>query len=129
MPIAKLGTFLIGEYSEAVVTMSFYQVGELLQDVAIEKSKIYITSLMNIRLDYADLQGDSKLKKIDLNDVCSGNIIVVKTGKKAPIDGIIIEERSSLNITALTDESLPRDVIIGDEVSCTLSGRLILHSA
>ncbi len=55
MPIAKLGTFLIGEYSEAVVTMSFYQVGELLQDVAIEKSKIYITSLMNIRLDYADL--------------------------------------------------------------------------
>ena len=116
MAIATVGALAIGEYQEAVAVMLFYQVGELFQDIAVEKSRASITSLMDIRPDYANLEENGALRQVSPEDVPAGSVIVVKPGEKVPLDGEIVEGDSSLNTTALTGESLPRDVKAGDSV-------------
>ena len=122
MAVATIGAFAIalyegsGEYSEAVMVMLLYQIGELFQSVAVGRSRKNISELMDIRPDYANIEEDGELKKVDPDEVAIGSIIVVRPGEKIPIDGVIIEGDSSLNTSALTGESRPRDVICGDEV-------------
>lgn len=116
MSIATIGALLIGEYPEAVAVMLFYQIGELFQDIAVEKSRNSITSLMDIRPDYANIEENGNLKQVDPNSIQPGSIIIVKPGEKVPIDGVIVEGESSLNTTALTGESLPQDVKSGDNI-------------
>ena len=121
MAVATIGAFFLaifytGDYVEAVAVMLFYQIGELFQSVAIGKSRKNISDLMNIRPDYAMIEHDGKLERVDPDEVSIGTIITVTSGEKIPIDGIIIEGHSSLDTAALTGESLPRDVKIGDEV-------------
>lgn len=121
MSIATICAFLIGEASEAVAVMLFYQVGEFLQDKAVDHSRKSITSLMNIRPDYANLKVNDKIKKVSPEEVNINDIIVVKAGEKIPLDGIIIEGNSYVDTAALTGESVPRKVTINDEV---LSGMI-----
>lgn len=116
MTIATIGALIIGEYPEAVAVMLFYQIGELFQDMAVEKSKTSITKLMDIRPDYANIEKDGELQKVNPEDVKLGEIIVVKPGEKIPLDGCVISGTSSLNTTALTGESMPRDVKENDNV-------------
>ena len=116
MAVATIGAFAIGEFPEAVAVMLFYQVGELFQSYAVDKSRKSIASLMNIRPDYANIEKDGKIEKVDPDEVKIGDIIIVKTGEKIPLDGVIIEGRSSLDTMALTGESVPRVVKIEDEV-------------
>ena len=116
MSIATLGAFAIGEYPEGVAVMVFYQVGELLQDKAVDRSKRQISSLINIRPDYANLQIDGKTEKVNPSKVKMGDHIMVRPGERIPLDGIVIEGSSSIDLSALTGESLPRDVAVGDEV-------------
>ena len=106
----------IGEFPEAVAVMLFYQVGELFQSYAVDKSRKSIASLMDIRPDYANVKRDNKLIKISPDDVKIGEEIVIKPGEKVPLDGIVTEGKSSLDTKALTGESMPRDVKIGDEI-------------
>ncbi len=124
MTVATLGAFAINELPEAVAVMLFYQVGELFQHLAVDKSRKSIASLMNIRPDYANIYIDGELKKVDPSDVKIDDIIVVKPGEKVPLDGIVIEGNSSLDTKALTGESLPRDIKANDEV---LSGCINLN--
>ena len=124
MTVATIGAFGIGEFPEAVAVMLFYQVGELFQSYAVDKSRKSISSLMDIRPDYANVQRDGKIKKIDPDDVKIGEIIVVKPGEKVPLDGYVIEGKSSLDTKALTGESLPREITKGEEV---LSGSINLN--
>ena len=124
MTVATIGAFLIGEYPEAVAVMLFYQVGELFQDYAVDKSKDSISNLMDIRPDYANVERDGKVQKVNPNDVKLDEIIVVKPGEKIPLDGYVVEGRSSLDTKALTGESLPRSIIEGEEV---LSGSINLN--
>lgn len=116
MSIATIGAITIGKYPEAVAVMLFYQIGELFQDIAVEKSRDSITSLMNIRPDYANIEENKRLKQVDPNTVPVGSIIVVKPGEKIPLDGIVIDGESSINTTALTGESLPKSVKKGDNI-------------
>ncbi len=116
MALATVGAFLTGEYPEAVAVMLFYQVGELFQDIAVERSRASISSLMDIRPDSANIETDGELHEVAPDSVATGSIIVVKPGEKVPLDGVVIEGESSLNTTALTGESLPRDVQPGDRV-------------
>ncbi|MEG2000770.1 MAG: heavy metal translocating P-type ATPase [Evtepia sp.] len=116
MSIATVGAFCIGEYPEAVFVMLFYQVGELFQSCAVEKSRRSISTLMDIRPDYANIECDGILTQVDPERVNCGDIIWIKPGEKIPLDGVILEGTSSLNTTALTGESMPRDVGEGDEV-------------
>lgn len=116
MAVATIGAFAIGEFPEAVAVMLFYQVGELFQSYAVDKSRKSISSLMDIRPDYANIEKDGKIEKVDPDEVKIGDIIIVKTGEKIPLDGVIIEGRSSLDTMALTGESVPRVVKIEDEV-------------
>ena len=122
MAVATVGAIAIalyeqnGDYTEAIAVMLFYQVGELFQSYAVGKSRRNISELMDIRPDYANVERDGKLEKIDPDEVEIGSIIVVQPGEKVPIDGIITEGASSLNTSALTGESLPRDVKAGDEI-------------
>lgn len=116
MAVATIGAFAIGEFPEAVAVMLFYQVGELFQSYAVDKSRKSIASLMDIRPDYANIEKDGKIEKVDPDEVKIGDIIIVKTGEKIPLDGVIIEGRSSLDTMALTGESVPRVVKIEDEV-------------
>lgn len=116
MTVATVGALIIGEYPEAVAVMLFYQVGELFQDIAVEKSRASISSLMDIRPDYANIERNGELVQVSPESVEKGSIIVVKPGEKVPLDGIILKGDSSLNTTALTGESLPRDVKVGDDV-------------
>ena len=117
MAVATVGAILLGKYSEAALVMLFYQVGELFQSVAVGKSRKNISALMDIRPDYANIENeDGTLEQADPDDVAVGTVIVVRPGEKVPIDGIIVEGSSALNTSALTGESLPREVLEGDEV-------------
>ena len=116
MMIATFGAFGVGEYLEAVAVMLFYQVGELFQSYAVGKSRKNITALMDIRPDYANIEKDGKLEQVDPDDVQIGTVIVVQPGEKVPIDGKVVEGSSSLNTSALTGESVPREVHVGDEI-------------
>ena len=116
MAIATIGAFVLGEYSEACAVMIFYQLGELFGDYASDKTRESITSLMDIRPDYANLEQDGQIIRANPSGVVRGSIILVKPGEKIPIDGVIIEGHSALDTKALTGESIPRDVTEGDEV-------------
>ncbi len=111
-----LGIWKTGDFDESVAVMLFYQIGELFQSYAVGKSRKSITALMDIRPDYANIEGEKGLEKVDPDDVEIGSVIIVLPGEKVPIDGRIIEGTTSLNTSALTGESLPRDVKVGDEV-------------
>ena len=116
MAVATLGAILLGDYKEGVAVMLFYQIGELFQSYAVGKSRRNISELMDIRPDYANVEQDSKLERVDPDEVEIGTVIVVQPGEKIPIDGVIIEGKASLNTSALTGESLPREAKEGDEV-------------
>ena len=117
MAVATVGAFALGDYVEGCAVIIFYQIGELFQSVAVGKSRQSISSLMDIRPDYANVEDeDGKLEQVDPDDVEVGTVIVVQPGERVPIDGIIVEGASALNTAALTGESLPRDVRSGDEV-------------
>ncbi len=122
MAIATIGAFALaiyeksGDYNEAIAVMLFYQVGELFQSYAVGKSRKNISALMDIRPDYANIEADGKLEKVDPDEVSVGSIIVVQPGEKVPLDGVIEEGTSTLNTSALTGESLPRDAKAGDEI-------------
>ena len=116
MSIATVGAFATGEYPEAVFVMLFYQVGELFQSYAVGRSRRSIAQLMEIRPDYANLERDGKAEKVDPDEVAVGEVIVIKPGERVPLDGVVLEGRSSLDTAALTGESLPRDVREGDDV-------------
>ena len=122
MAIATIGAFALaiyeksGDYNEAIAVMLFYQIGELFQSYAVGKSRKNISALMDIRPDYANIEVDGKLEKVDPDEVSVGSIIVVQPGEKVPLDGVIIDGASTLNTSALTGESLPRDAKTGDEI-------------
>ena len=133
MTIATFGAFALGEYPEAVAVMVFFQIGELFQDIAVERSRSSITSLMDIRPDFAAIEkADGSIEKVCPEDVGKGSIIVVKPGEKIPLDGTVISGTSSLDTAALTGESLPREVEEGSEVlsgSLNLSGLLKIRTS
>ena len=125
MTVATIGAFGIGEFPEAVAVMLFYQVGELFQSYAVNQSRKSITSLMDIRPDYANVEREGNIQKVDPDEVKVGEIIVIKPGEKVPLDGYVIEGNSSLDTKALTGESLPREILKGEEIlsgSINLSG-------
>ena len=121
MAVATIGAIAIGEYPEAVAVMSFYQIGEIFQDYAVDKSKKSITKLMDIRPDYANVKREDKILKVKPEEVKINEIIVVKPGEKIPLDGIVIDGKSMLDTSSLTGESLPRNVEKNDEI---LSGSI-----
>lgn len=125
MTIATLGAIAIGEYAEAVAVMIFYEIGELFQSYAVNRSRKSITSLMDLRSDYANLLTENGEIKVDPEEVNINDIIVIKPGEKVPLDGILIEGECSLDTSALTGESIPRDVQLNDEI---LSGTINLNS-
>ena len=122
MAVATIGAFALaiyeksGDYNEAIAVMLFYQIGELFQSYAVGKSRKNISALMDIRPDYANIEVDGKLEKVDPDEVAVGSVIVVQPGEKVPLDGVIIDGASTLNTSALTGESLPRDAKAGDEI-------------
>ena len=122
MAVATIGAFALaiyeqsGDYNEAIAVMLFYQIGELFQSYAVGKSRRNITALMDIRPDYANIEADGQLIKVDPYDVAVGDIIVVQPGEKVPLDGIVVEGTASLDTSALTGESVPRNVAVGDEI-------------
>ena len=137
MAIATVGAIALaiyensGDYTEAVAVMLFYQVGELFQSYAVGRSRKNITELMDIRPDYANIEKDGKLERVDPEDVERGSVIIVQPGEKVPIDGVVIEGSSSLNTSALTGESLPRDIHEGDGIisgSINLTGVLKIRT-
>ena len=116
MAVATVGAIVLGNYTEGVAVMLFYQIGELFQSYAVGKSRRNISELMDIRPDYANIERDGKLEKVDPDEVEIGSVIVVQPGEKIPIDGVVTEGKTTLNTSALTGESLPREVAPGDEV-------------
>ena len=122
MAIATVGAIALaiyeqsGDYTEAVAVMLFYQVGELFQSYAVGKSRRNISELMDIRPDYANIEQDGRLEQVDPDEVEIGTVIVVQPGEKVPIDGVVLEGESTLNTSALTGESLPRDIAAGEEI-------------
>lgn len=116
MAVATIGAIALGDYKEGTAVMLFYQIGELFQSYAVGKSRRNISELMDIRPDYANIEKDGKLEKVDPDEVEIGTVIVVQPGEKIPIDGIVTEGNSTLNTSALTGESLPRQTAVGDEV-------------
>ena len=122
MAVATIGAIALalyeksGDYTEAIAVMLFYQIGEWFQSYAVGKSRRNISELMDIRPDYANMERNGKLEKVDPDEVGIGSVIVVQPGEKVPIDGVIVEGASSLNTSALTGESLPRDAKTGDEI-------------
>ena len=122
MTLATLGAFFLaiwtksGDYVEGIAVMLFYQIGELFQSYAVGRSRKNISALMDIRPDYANIEQDGQLTQVDPDVVAVGSIIVVQPGEKVPLDGVVVEGTSSLNTSALTGESLPRDVKAGDEI-------------
>ena len=116
MAVATVGAIALGDYREGVAVMLFYQIGELFQSYAVGKSRRNISDLMDIRPDYANIERDGEIEEVDPDEVEIGSIIVVKPGEKVPIDGVIIEGTTTLNTSALTGESVPRDASEGDEV-------------
>lgn len=131
MALATVGAIVLGEYTEGTAVMLFYQIGELFQSYAVGKSRRNISALMDIRPDYANIEQDGELEQIDPDDVEIGTIIVVQPGEKVPIDGVVVSGSSTLNTSALTGESLPREVGEGDDVisGCVnLSGLLRIET-
>lgn len=132
MAVATVGAIALGEYQEGVAVMLFYQIGELFQSYAVGKSRKNISELMDIRPDYANVEGEhGELEQVDPDQVSVGTVIVVQPGEKIPIDGVVVEGRTTLNTSALTGESVPRDVEAGDEVvsGCiNLSGLLKIRT-
>ncbi len=127
MSIASVGAFIIGEYPEAVAVMLFYQVGTLFEEYAVGRSRKSIAALMDIRPDFAYFERDGEIQEVDPDEVAIGDIIVIRAGEKIPLDGIIIEGETTVDTSALTGESLPRDLVAGDAVvsgTVNLSGRL-----
>lgn len=116
MAVATVGAIVLGNYTEGVAVMLFYQIGELFQSYAVGKSRRNISELMDIRPDYANIERDGKLEKVDPDEVEIGSVIVVQPGEKIPIDGVVTEGKTTLNTSALTGESLPREAAPGDEV-------------
>ncbi|MDF2570233.1 MAG: cadmium-translocating P-type ATPase [Sporomusa sp.] len=121
MAVATIGAMIVGvtgegDYIEAIAVMLFYQVGELFQSYAVGKSRKNISELMDIRPDYANVERGGKLERVDPDEVGIGSIIIVQPGEKVPLDGIIVEGQTSLNTSALTGESLPREAVVGDEI-------------
>lgn len=116
MAVATIGAILLGDYTEGTAVMLFYQIGELFQSYAVGKSRRNISELMDIRPDYANVENNGQLEQVDPDEVAIGTIIVVQSGEKVPIDGVITEGTSTLNTSALTGESLPRSAKVGDEV-------------
>lgn len=125
MTIATIGAFGIGEFPEAVAVMLFYQIGELFQSYAVNKSRKSISSLMEIRPDFANVERNGKIEKVDPDDVKINEIIIVKPGEKVPLDGYVVEGKTSLDTKALTGETLPREIKQGEEI---LSGSINLNS-
>lgn len=125
MTVATVGAFGMKEFPEAVAVMLFYQIGELFQSYAVDKSRKSISNLMNIRPDFANVERNGKIEKVDPNEVKIGEIIIVKPGEKVPLDGYILDGKTSLDTKALTGETLPREVIEGDEI---LSGCINLNA-
>ena len=131
MAVATVGAMALGEYPEGVAVMLFYQIGELFEDYAVGKSRRNISDLMDIRPDHAILETPGGLQKVDPEDVAVGSTIVVKPGERVPLDGTVLEGSSALNMSALTGESVPRDVTVGDAVisgSVNLTGVLRLRA-
>lgn len=131
MAVATVGAIVLGEYVEGVAVMLFYQIGELFQSYAVGKSRKNISELMDIRPDYANIEVDGELTEVDPDEVEVDSVIVVKPGEKVPIDGVIVEGHSSLNTSALTGESLPREVAEGEEVisgSINMTGLLRIQT-
>ncbi|WP_069649093.1 heavy metal translocating P-type ATPase [Caloranaerobacter ferrireducens] len=116
MAVATIGAFAIGEFPEGVAVMLFYQVGEFMQDIAVNRSRKSIAELMDIRPDYANLKVGEDIKKVSPDEVNIGDIIVVKPGERVPLDGIVVEGKSMVDTSALTGESMPREVNVGDEI-------------
>ena len=116
MAVATVGAIALGDYKEGVAVMLFYQIGELFQSYAVGRSRRNISELMDIRPDYANIERDGKLERVDPDDVVIGSVIVVQPGEKVPIDGVIIEGSTTLNTSALTGESVPREAKAGDDV-------------
>ena len=116
MAVATVGAIALGDYKEGVAVMLFYQIGELFQSYAVGKSRRNISELMDIRPDYANIERDGKLERVDPDEVEIGSVIVVQPGEKVPIDGVIIEGSTTLNTSALTGESVPREAKAGDDV-------------
>ncbi len=116
MSVATIGAFAIGEFPEAVAVMLFYQVGELFQDYAVDKSRKSISELMNIRPDFANVERNGKVEKVNPKEVKIHETIVVKPGEKIPLDGKVVEGKSSIDTKALTGETLPQEVEIGSKV-------------
>ncbi len=116
MTVASLGAFALGEYSESVAVMLFYQVGEWFQSYALERSRKNISALMDIRPDYANLEQDGKIEQVDPEQVKTGDIIVIKPGERIPLDGVVVSGTSSIDTSALTGESVPRTVREGNDV-------------
>ena len=128
MFVATVGAFIVGEYSEGVAVMLFYQVGELFQSYAVNKSRQSITDLMDICPEYANIEVDGKLTQVDPDDVEVGSIIVVKAGERIPLDGIVIEGDSMIDTSSLTGESVPRHVMKDSEViSGCVNGSGVLY--
>ena len=131
MAVATVGAICLGEFTEGVAVMLFYQIGELFQSIAVGKSRKSITALMDIRPDYANILQDGKLERVDPDEVAIGTVIVVNPGEKIPIDGVIVEGSATLNTSALTGESLPRDVKVGDDVisGCiNMNGKILVET-
>ena len=131
MALATIGAFILGEYTEAAAVMLFYQVGELFENIAVNKSRTAVTALVGLRPDYANIKQDGELVKVDPYDVEVGSEIVVLPGEKVPVDGVVVEGESFVNTAALTGESVPRGVKVGDTVlsGCiNESGKLILKT-
>lgn len=116
MTLATIGAFFLGEFAEAVAVMLFYQIGELFQSYAVDKSRKSVASLMDIRPDYANVYRENEIDLVDPDEVNIGEIILVKPGEKIPLDGVVVEGKSMLNTVALTGESVPRKVTVNDEV-------------
>lgn len=128
MTIATIGAFVLGEYTEAAAVMIFYQVGELFENIAVNKSRTAITSLVKLRPDYANIEKDGELEKVDPEDVNIDDVIVVLPGEKIPLDGVIVEGESYVDTSALTGESVPRRVTTGDNVmSGCVNTQGVLH--
>lgn len=116
MGIATVGAFIIGEYPEGVAVMLFYQVGELFQSYAVDKSRKSIASLMDIRPDYANIKRNGQVEKVDPDEVAVGDIIIIRAGEKVPLDAVVLEGSSMMDTSALTGESVPREISIGDDL-------------
>ena len=116
MAVATVGAIILGDYAEGTAVMLFYQIGELFQSYAVGRSRRNISQLMDIRPDYANVEGEHGLERVDPDEVAVGTVIVVQPGEKVPIDGVVVEGRAALNTSALTGESLPRDVREGDDI-------------